>query len=275
MALTTHKAERGGLLTLIFAALLWMTAGTVAAEESSDTSGDEGRTEAARALFREGVELSDAGEWADAASTFERALDLHDAPAIRYNLAVAYSELGRRAAAMEQLDRAQETDDLFWRLRGGIEALVSELEDEVGSLEISGDVLDEGMTITIDGVETEDRAHPFRVEPGHHVVAALVDGEEIARVEVDVAAGGTTGAHLERRESPVEEAIETAVENVPSEAADERPLVRDWRLWVGVGAGVVAILTAIVIGVAVSNDEETRIEDPIFGNMDPGVLTWH
>ncbi len=279
MTLRTRNRAPRSVLTLCFAVALGLASANVVAEEADAELGAEdieARNARARALFAEGVELSDASEWSEAASRFEQALELRDAPAIRYNLAVAYAELGRRAAAMAQLDRALRADDVPTGLQASIEDLVAEIEDEVGSIVIDAEDLDEGAVFLLDGVEieAEDAAHIIRVEPGSHVVTATLDGDEIARVEIAVVAGVPTDARLERGATAVETSIEAAVEDDPSDQDDERPLVRDWRLWVGVGAGVVAIVAAVAIGVAASGDDDVRVEDPIHGNMDPGVLRW-
>ncbi len=50
-------------------------------------------------------------------------------------------------------------------------------------------------------------------------------------------------------------------------------ILRDWRLWVGVGAGVVAIALGVGLGVGLGN-RDPEFEDPVQGNMSPGVLTW-
>lgn len=57
--------------------------------------------EVARRLFREGVEAARASRWDDARDRFTRTLAIRPAPIIRFNLAVAYENLGRFVAAMD------------------------------------------------------------------------------------------------------------------------------------------------------------------------------
>lgn len=66
---------------------------------------DEETLAEARRLFAEGVTDVNAEppRWPEAAGRFEAALALHAAPPIRYNLAVAYVELGRHREASEQI----------------------------------------------------------------------------------------------------------------------------------------------------------------------------
>ena len=56
---------------------------------------------AATFLAEEGVEAAGEGRFEDAASAFERSLDLEDCALTRCNLGVAYERLGRTADAIE------------------------------------------------------------------------------------------------------------------------------------------------------------------------------
>lgn len=229
-------------------------------------------TQRARALFSQGVELSDRHDWTAAVERFEEALALRAAPAIRFNLAVCYVELGRHVEAAEQLDLVLADPAPASDLGVRPDELLPRVEEHVATLRVRAGELGPGAVLSIDGREVSDRpeALPIRVEPGTHVVTATVDGEEVARAEVDAPAATITEVRLERARTPVEAAITSAASDDDEDA--RVPLARDWRLWVGVGAGVVAIVTAVVVGVAVGAQEE--FEDPVRGTLDPDVLVW-
>lgn len=235
-------------------------------EEAPSNEADVAR---ARELFIEGVALTDRGEFSQAAERFEQALELHVAPTIRYNLAANYVQLDRRSEAAEQLDLlladAETEEDL--RTRG--QQMLSEIEPQIGVISIDTSTLAPGATVTVEGrvIPVDQIDLPLRSEPGSYAVVATIDGEEVARSTAEVTAGATAEVTLEPTRSEVETSI------VASTGDDEEtPLIRDWRLWVGVGAGVAAIVIAVAVGVAVGGQDE--FEDPIQGNMTPGMLTW-
>jgi tetratricopeptide (TPR) repeat protein len=241
-----------------------MVPSPASAEESSEAELDR-----ARRLFTEGLGLSDRGNWAAAAERFQEALIIHEAPAITFNLAVAYVRLGRPAEAAELLDLTLAAPEIPEQVRADAEQVLGEIEPGLGSILIF-DEADREVAVTLDGrpVPADRLDGRHRVEPGNHLVVAIAEGEEILRRDVDVGAGETAEVRLP---SPtLEGAVEEAIEEATDEVDEERPLVRDWRLWIGVGAGVVVLVTAIAVGVAVSG----QVEDPIFGTMDPGVITW-
>ncbi|MBL8603297.1 MAG: hypothetical protein JNK72_15340 [Myxococcales bacterium] len=66
------------------------------------TGDDAALLEAARALFRRGVDDAQRGNWRSAAESFERALAIRPAPLVRFNLAVASRNLGRYVVAVDQ-----------------------------------------------------------------------------------------------------------------------------------------------------------------------------
>lgn len=247
-------------------AALVLLASPCGAEEA-----DESAVQRARELFREGVALSDQEQWEAAAERFEQALELRDAPAIRYNLAATLVQLRRDLEAVENLEAVVESSASTEELRAQSRTLLAELEPRLGTLSVRTEGL-EDATLTLDGeaLAADQLGNPVRVSAGPHVVAAVLEGEEVAREEVRVAEGGSESVTLTYR-PPIEDSIIEAVEE-PVEQPSGTPLIRDWRLWVGVGVGAAVVVTAVVVGIAVGVGG--GIEDPIRGNMDPGVLTW-
>lgn len=227
---------------------------------------EEERIARARELFSEGVDLSDREQWAQASLRFEEALDLHEAPSIRFNLAASYSQVGRRVEAAEQVDMVladpSTPEDLGTRAR----ALLTELEPLLGSITISASALDANAQILLDGrlVLADQLSSQIRLDPGAHMVTATVDSREIAHEDVQLEGGQSVDVIL-RTTQPIEEAIVDSTDDRP-------PLYRDWRLWVGVGAGVVVLVTALAVSLTAGGGGD--VEDPIPGNMNPGVLYW-
>jgi hypothetical protein len=236
------------------------------AEEAEGDSQDR-----ARDLFREGVQLTDRQEWQQASERFEEALRLYDAPAIHYNLAVSYTRLERFTDAAEHLDVALAGEDLPEQTRALAQSLAEEISGRVGAIEVSWTGGDDDVAVSIDDRElTRDQIQRrVRVSPGSHVVTLARDGEVIDRQQVEVAPGAVEDVALSTitpadRDEPEEDEVATTV--------DRRSVARDWRLWVGVGAGLLAVVAAVVVGVAVTSEPE--VEGAIPGNMQPSVLTW-
>ncbi|MFK7986292.1 MAG: hypothetical protein AB8I08_09690 [Sandaracinaceae bacterium] len=237
------------------------------AEESSAATpadaeaDDEGNTARARELFAQGVDLSTRGRWAPAAARFEEALALRDAPAIRYNLAVALHELGRDLEANTQLDAMaadpETTADLAARsdeLRPQILRMLGRLTIERGP-----EVADAAVRLDERALDEAALRGPVTVTAGAHVISAERDGSEVARTEVSVLAGERTHVLLGLTHSDDE--------------AEGGALHEQWYFWAAIGGG--AVLLAVVIGasvaVATSSQDGGQLVE---GNFSPGVLTW-
>lgn len=243
------------------------------ASSAEEGAAEADATERARELFREGVALSDRRQWEDAAERFRQALELRDAPAIRYNLAATLVQLGRDAEAAEELDVVLSGAETPEDLRGQAQSLLEQVEPRIGRLEVAAEGFESGVTVSLDGeaLGRERLARPLRVSAGSHVVTAEADGEEVGREEVLVEAGGSAAVVLVPPRSDADQAIVDAAAGGAEEGPEETPLIRDWRLWLGVGVGVAVVIAAVAVGVAVGTG---GVEDPVAGNMDPGVLTW-
>jgi hypothetical protein len=241
-------------------------------EAAVEEGADEARIARARELFREGISFSDQSQWSEAVSRFEEALALHPAPSIRYNLAATYAQLNRRLEAVEQLDEVLADPETPDELAGRARELLVTLEPQLGSIEVDRSGIDGRAVVYLDAEEVtlEHQTATLRADPGSHTVTATLDGEEIAREDVEVAAGQTSQVALVAAH-PVEQAIvEVATEPEPP---PRTPLARSWRLWVGVSAGVVAVALAVGLGVGLGTADE-EFEDPVPGTMDPAVITW-
>lgn len=242
-----------------------------ASEAGADPRTEEADLERARALFMEGVELADQGQHETAAERFESALLIHEAPTIHFNLAAVYVELDRLLQAASHLELVIDDSETDEELRQRAQQMYDDVSSRLGRLLLSRGGLDWDATVTLNGreLDVEEIDAPQRVEPGTYTVVATLDGEEVARHEVEVPAG----ALIELELAPHRDDVETAIVESAEEEREVNPILRDWRLWTGVGAGVVVVVTAVVLGVTLSNREQ-ELEDPVTGNMSPGVITW-
>jgi hypothetical protein len=275
-------------------------------------SQSEDETGRARALFEQGVELADRGEWEHAAERFRQSLALRPSGGVRLNLASSLAQLGRHAEAARHLEDIVGDSGAPPRVIELARGLLADVEQHTGRVQVGVEGDTGGAQVALDG-EVQDMgraATGVRVDPGVHEVVLTLDGREVDRREVDVVAGATVEVRLQvptrvAQEpqgtldgvTPPEDGVTPsppdtvdAVAVPPGEDDGEgtsppeggegatepagegrnRPLSRDWRLWLGVGSAVAVI--AVVVGLSVGLSGEP--EDPIEGNMEPGVWSW-
>jgi hypothetical protein len=128
----------------------------------------------ARALFDDGRELAEQGQWAEAAARFRRAHDLRPSLSIRYNLAVALEQLGRLVEAVELLRTIGVEAEASDPARDPASQLLREIEHDVAwlTLRVLGD--DIGVRASLDGgaLGSASLGVPIALDPGAHEILA-------------------------------------------------------------------------------------------------------
>lgn len=174
----SRHARRAGASAALATALL------VACTALADKGPPESRR--ARALFEEGVALSDEGKWADALSAFQRSDQLVPSPSARYNVGTTLRALGRYVEAKRTLESVLADAPTFKppmkpALKRDVEKVLTEVKARIVlvSLKVSpvdADVQMDGSAIT--------RLPDGRVEvdPGKHVFVAAASGHETTTV---------------------------------------------------------------------------------------------
>jgi hypothetical protein len=170
-------------------------------EHVDDLEGlDEAVREEARGLFREGVRRADRGDWRHAVQRFRSALDLVQAPAVRYNLAESLARVGRLVEAQAELEILLAGPELEAEVARRSRRLDRAIGPRIGRLRIriEGQVPADAQ-VTVDGrpVPPSDLDAPVPSDPGVRVVRLLVDVEEVDVEEVDVPPGGDAEVLLE------------------------------------------------------------------------------
>lgn len=267
MASKNRSASRvGGALALAIALLCAAQPSAVSAQDALAQDAAERRTDLARTLFQEGVQLVQEERWEEAEARFRQALENRDAPAVRYNLAsvlVEQNELPEAAALIASVLADETTPE-------NIRALATELRTHVDEragyvrVEVSGAP---DPSVALDGYTLPDRSAEVPLAPGAHVATASRGELELARAELEIATGEHRVVQLDARE-PEPEAEAVAEAPVP---AHEEPLEEQWWFWTAIGGGVVVV--AVVIGV-VAATADGGVQSPVQGNFEPGVLRW-
>lgn len=224
-------------------------------------------TERARQLFAEALALADAGDWERAVHRFRSAIELRDAPTIRYNLASSLAHLDRLLPALAELDHVDASAESTPELRAQAAALRATITPRLGRLrvEIRGDPV--GTHVTVDGAPWEHIGVVAPSNPGIVVVRLWRGENELDREEVDVPDGGEASAVVVVPPPLVESAEGGAAPEVleaPSASGDD-----GLAIGLGVAIGVVvAAAAAILTGVLVAGSAP----QPSAGDFSPAVL---
>ena len=213
----------------------------------------------ARGLFMTGVDQFEAGDMAAAIASFSQALELHDAPTIRYNLASAYAESHQHVAAYRLVVALQADATLEPDLRTDVNALEARVRLHVGRIDLNGSP---DLELRLDGEPVETGL--VIVDPGPHGLEGM-RGEQVAvRRSVTIAGGERVAVDL--TVATVETvAVETPEDPIPVVTRDRAPL----RRGIGIAAGG-AVLIAIVVVAVIA----TRPPDPVNGTLEPGTFRW-
>jgi hypothetical protein len=234
-------------------------------------------TALARSLFEQGIEFADQGLWADAADRFRRAMELKPTPGVAFNLASALGEAGQVVEATELLEQIVRDPATTPELLAEAQAKLEQLGPRRGALTLHvEEPPGEQAQVEIDGKLWPRAAWSVAmpIDPGDHVVTGTVGTAEVAREPLQIAEGEQRTFTLRLVGPAAPEPVEAEppagpVEpKEPEHARKKPPLTKNWMLWTGVGAAVVAgALTAVLLSTG-----KTEQEKPITGNT--GVLTW-
>ncbi|WP_236603913.1 tetratricopeptide repeat protein [Sandaracinus amylolyticus] len=238
------------------------------AQQSSVLEADarERRTDLARTLFAEGVQLVAEQRWAQAESRFRQALANRDAPPIRYNLASVLFEQGEYPEASVLVESVLADSTTPPEIREHAADLRRHIAERAGYVRLDVRDLD-GADIAIDEYTLRDPSTEVPLAPGAHAATASYGMRREARAEIQIATGEHRVVALERAQHAPEDAVSTT----PSTGGER--IEEQWWFWTAIGGGVVAIAVVIGVVAAVSSDDG-QLEAPIPGDFEPGVLRW-
>ena len=242
----------------------------------------------ARALFEQGVELSEQSDWAGAADRFARSNELRRSPVVAFNLASAWVELGKLVEASEVLRQVEKDPGAKPKLKKDARALLARLEPRIGTLVVT---VESGQQA--DEVRLNDRALPQAalgvptpVDPGSVEITVIGGGERLWTKRVEVLPGGTQRVTIELPEAgapppPSEPVVAPTPRQTAAAAPKDSSKVARTReprddsgsvwgspwLWAGAGAVVVA---GVVVAVVLASGGSASSEAPIVGTLEPG-----
>ncbi len=259
-------------LTLLLMAGLGWTASASAQLDAVRSSA------AARALFREGVECADRQDWPCAVDRHGRAYGLRPSPVIAYNLGMALIAVGRLVEGREMLVRVSRDEHATAGLRAEAATAAEHALPRIGRLTVHVEGPLTGATLTLDGHDLRrellDTASP--ADPREHVLVVSRGGAEVARGSVIVAEGQAAELSVNVPPLPASEPALTAdapsadVLALPPSSTDGGG--GDDAPWIalGIGAGVVVVAGAIVLGVVLAQPGEMAPYQGTLGHVELG-----
>ncbi|TKD06325.1 tetratricopeptide repeat protein [Polyangium fumosum] len=208
----------------------------------------------ARALFDQGLALSDEGKWTEALEAFRKSDDISPSTSVRFNIAASLRALGRYVEARDTLDAAV-TDAEIRKvpIKPSLKTEIDKLREEVSGkiIRIELQTSPANADVTVDGMPiklaTDGRAE---IDPGKHVFVIGAKGHDTTTVTKTVSQGDTSLTLTAPRAAAVE----------APKPKDPPFYKRPW-FWGTVGAVVVgaAAVTTIVL---VTNPETPTTAGP-------------
>jgi len=220
----------------------------------------------AKARFKEGLALHDAGNDEQALIKFREAYTAYKSPAILFNIARAEQLTGHLLDAQHDY-RACLADPSYASHAGEVNQRLDQLRGQLGHLRVQSPA---GSSLVVDGQPVVDWSAPIDVLPGSHTITAT-DGWQVTRtveaaagkeVEVRIDAPPASAAASPPIPAPAAAAPSPAIApppSVPPNVAPEEPHASTARTVVVGALGVVALGalgTAIYLGAHSSSEAD-------------------
>jgi hypothetical protein len=261
MASSEPLKARGALRHLGLVLLLLLTLVASAAAQQPDP-----KTRRAKALFEEGIALSDEGKWAEALGRFRQSDELVASPSVRYNIAVSLRALGRyvqaRAVLQQIIEKAATAGTpLKPALLADVDKLLEQVKGKI--VEIRVRVRPKGARLQLDGVTAEvDEDGHLELDPGQHVFTVSAKGYETTTVTRDLSASDKEISLAAARVKP---------SDTPQSAGGSTPVYESFWFWAIAGVVVVGATTAVILGR--HGDEAPAVASPPPATVDRIIPT--
>ncbi|MDI1445894.1 hypothetical protein [Polyangium sp. 6x1] len=214
----------------------------------------------ARALFDQGLALSDEGKWAEALEVFRKSDDISPSTSVRFNIAASLRALGRYVEARDTLDGAVADADarkapIKPALKTEIDKLREEVAGKIVRIELQRSPTD--ADVTVDGAPVK-LAEDGRVDldPGKHVFVISAKGYDTTTVTKTLSQGDTTLTLTAPRAATVE-----------APKPKDTPFYKRGWFWGTVGA-VAAGAAAVTVIVVVTRPDGSSVAGPPTSTID-------
>jgi hypothetical protein len=135
----------------------------------------------AKALFEEGVALSDQGKWAEALAAFQKSDSVQASATVRFNIATTLRALGRYVEAKSTLDQLLAMPTIKPALRKDAQALLDEVNPKIVVVAVTQSPAD--ASVQMDGAPLARRPDGrLEADPGKHVFVISAAGYDTTTV---------------------------------------------------------------------------------------------
>jgi hypothetical protein len=244
------------VLAVVSALLLLLTLSSDAlAQKKPPREKETPEQQQAKALFEEGITLSDAGKWPDALAAFQRSDELAPSPTVRFNIGATLRALGRYVEAKNTLDAiltqaAAQKPPPKPAFVDDVRKLLGEVLQKIVVIEIQ--VTPRTAELEVDGAEPQRLPDgKLELDPGKHVFVARADGHETITIARNLTADDVELAITLTpiKSNVVEKRVEVRVKE------EETPFYKRFWFWTAAGAVVAG---AVVVTVVVATRPDAR-----------------
>ncbi|MDB4932850.1 MAG: hypothetical protein JWM10_5334 [Myxococcaceae bacterium] len=240
----------------------------------------------ARAAFDRGIADVDAGRFANAVAAFEESYRLRPAAVVLYNLASAYSRLGRHQQAIATYERylAEGGARLPADRVQSVRTRIAELRRDLPVVVLR--VRPAPFALTVDGRPQTVTGDEVALDPGSHLLVATAPSRAPQQREVQLAPGARVTWDVElvaEASAPATPVVAAAPVEVSAPAVTPHPrrepmpataaptITSRWWFWTGIGV-VVAGGTLAVLGASGAFD---TVQGPVGGTAyDVSAIRW-
>jgi hypothetical protein len=173
----------------------------------------------ARAQFQRGIELEQAGNWAEAIQQFREVGAIRMTPQVRFHIAYCEEGLGRLVTALGGYELAlAEADRVGPDFKTEVETAITRLRERIPKLMIERGAGAEAASVQLDGVDLGASSVGVEIplDPGPHTVGATAPGYKAFSATVEAKEREVTRITLE---------LEVAPEPAPGAAQGEREVI--------------------------------------------------
>ncbi|HEX8792446.1 MAG TPA: hypothetical protein VF765_15965 [Polyangiaceae bacterium] len=266
---------RRGALALVLTAT-WALATAPAAAQAPAGGGD--RESERTQLYKEAVDLANAGRWADAAEKLRAVLAIRSSPKVRFTFAQAEEHVGKLATAYDAYAQAladaeaARENEVADTAGGALHALAARVP--IVRVKVTG-VGASAATATIDE-HAAKIGDLVRVDPGDHVVAVTAPGARAVRSKLTIAEGQRIEVPVQLVAEDFQEAPAATPASPPAPAeAEAEPAPETpsgpfpWRTvgLVAAGVGVVGLGVGTYFGIDAISKNSTSNQTGCTNNV--------
>jgi hypothetical protein len=233
-------------------ASLALSAPALAAEPAPDCP-EKDATVCGRKHFERGGQAFEKGDYPLSAQEFEAALAQRPHPVIRFNLALAFSRLGKPSAAIAELRRVQSDPAADQELRA--RAAREQKSAELALARVTFRLADPSRErVELDGERVSlTAANEVTLDPGTHHVRVVSNGSIVLDQDLDLAPGERVELRVGERSRRID--VVVVPEAAPATPAPAPAIVAPApassaklpATWFFVGVGATAVLTGLTV----------------------------